>query len=72
MDCNQVIKACDKALESKNKVIKLADLAIKEAQDNNNRLNDLVETKNQQLGSIWRNPIFLIMLGLVGGLIIKR
>jgi hypothetical protein len=70
--CNQVIKACDKALEDKNKQIKLSDLAIKKLTDDNTELNKKVEESEDKLGSFWRNPYFLVGLGILGTLILTK
>ena len=68
--CSDIITSCRKALGAKDKEIQLSDLAIKQAKDDNIRLNKEVEVKNDQLNSIFRNPIILIGAGLLAGLIL--
>lgn len=70
--CNEVLQACDKAFEAKKKEVQLCDLALKKSVDQNAALTKEIKDKEASGSSIFKNPFFLMGIGLVGGLIINR
>jgi hypothetical protein len=70
--CTDVITACDKALEHKNKQIKLSDLAISQQKDIIDKQAVSLAEKDAKLNAFYRSPIFLIGVGVVGALLLGK
>lgn len=69
--CNQVIQACDKALEAKEKQLQLSDLALKQALDDRGKLQKDLESTRADKDAWYRNPGLWIAVGiLVGGAVV--
>ena len=68
--CLDVIKACDIALEKKEKEIELKDLALKQSQDHLSRTLGDLENAREQLGSPFRNPFIMVTVGVVLGIVV--
>ena len=70
--CGEVVKACDIAIQAADKVIDLKGRQI-QAQDDlikfqGDRINQLEKDKN----SLLKNPLFYLVIGIVGGVIIQK
>lgn len=65
--CKEVIKAADAAIAAKNKELSLANLAIKECQEN----SAVIRTENNALmesNSRWyHNPVVMFVFGAAAG-----
>lgn len=59
-DCNEVIRAKDKEIEAQNNAINQAQETIKETS------TELSKEKDSS-SKFYKNPFFLILLGLIGG-----
>ncbi len=70
--CDPIIKACDKALDAKNKQIKLSDLAIQQQKDVINKQGVVIAEQDAKLNSFFRSPIVLIVAGAVGALLLGK
>jgi hypothetical protein len=70
--CQDVIKACDQALEDKNKAIEKLNLGLAESTKQAGELSVELDKKEKQLSAWYRNPFILIGLGLLGGVIIAK
>lgn len=68
-DCRPLIAACDKALEDKKKEVDLCNLGLQQTLDQTKQLIQDVQEKDAKLNSIWRNPFFLIPIGLAAGMV---
>ena len=71
-DCKKVIDAADKALDDKNKALELADLTIKRCIEHGTVVQMQLNQTRDELDSIWRNPLFIGVLGIAGGFILSR
>ena len=68
--CADVFKACDRALEAKNKLIdEYEEGRVESAKALSDRTVKL-EQAREDLQSWYRNPFYMIGLGLLGGLIL--
>lgn len=63
--CLQVIEACDKALEMKN-------LALTQRKEQVDDLTKKLDDANAKLESPLRNPLYMILAGLVVGIAITK
>lgn len=70
--CEDVIRACDKALFDKEKVITLGDLALDQRKQQVESLTKQVEERERQLASPLRNPWFILAIGIVAGGLISK
>jgi hypothetical protein len=70
--CDDVLSLCDKALQAKDKELELCDLGLKQTLDQKVQLETEVKDLNDRSSSIFRNPFFLIGLGLVGGVLLAK
>lgn len=70
--CDQVLSLCDKALDAKDKELKLCNLGLVQTLDAKEALRlELEEVKDKQ-NSIFRNPFLYLGIGLIaGGLLVK-
>ena len=66
-ECDPLIASCRKALESKNKALSLADLALSNCITLNGKAYELVEEKNKQLDAWYRKPVLMFVLGAAAG-----
>jgi hypothetical protein len=69
---DEVIKACDSALEARKEELRLCNLGIKIRTDENVRLEKENADLRDASGVWYKNPFLLIALGLVGGVVISR
>ncbi len=69
---DEVIEACDRALEAKKDELRVCDLGVKIRDDENERLRkentDLRESKD----AFYKNPYLLLLLGFVAGAVVTR
>lgn len=72
VSCDDIISACDGALDAKNKQIELSDLAIVQLKDQNVVLKDRAEEAEGKLSSIWRNPFVYLGVGFVTGVVLMK
>lgn len=68
VECNQVIEACDEALEAKNKEIEQLHLGLVESMGQSTALTRDLGEANSKLESPFRNPYLMILLGGLIGL----
>ena len=67
--CNDVIKACDKALRAKDKEIELDKKSLDSERSVSQDTKKQLDTANEKLNSPARNPFILAGLGILGGII---
>lgn len=65
--CKDVIAKCDATIEAKNKALGLCNLALVKAEESNGALQTQVTDKNDQLGSWYRNPFIVGIMGVLAG-----
>lgn len=70
VSCEQVIQACDAALDAKNREIGLKDLAIQQRQDQIVELNSELQDANSKLQSPVRNPFIMTTVGVLIGILV--
>lgn len=70
--CNDVLSLCGRALNARNAELKLSDLALKARTEQNVALLKAVESQERQLGAWYRNPFFLVGIGLIGGALLVK
>lgn len=68
-DCRPLIESCDKALADKKREIELCKLGLTQTIDQTKQLIQDVQDRDAKLSSMWRNPFFLIPLGLAAGMV---
>lgn len=67
-ECKDVIAACDKALEDKNKALTLANLAITNCIKHGTNVQLQLNEKTDELNRWYRQPLIVGIIGvLVGG-----
>lgn len=67
LKCEDVITACDKALEAKNRQLELSDLALKNAVKLNGEAYQKLEEKQKELDRWYRQPLLMFLLGAAAG-----
>lgn len=70
--CPEVLSACDQALTQEEKALDLSNLALKDTQKVLEDTRVQRDDAQAKLGSLFRNPYFLIGIGLVGGVILTK
>lgn len=68
-DCTALIEAADKAIAAQKKEVETCKLGVKLLDDENVKLTTDVLDKERQLSAWYRNPFYILGLGLVGGLV---
>lgn len=68
-ECDQVVDACDKALTARKRELTLANIALLQSLDSNASLQRDLNTAEDKLKSVWRQPTFTIPLGITIGVI---
>lgn len=71
-ECSEVVKSCDKAIESADKVINLKGRQISAQEDLIKFQGDRINQLERDRGSILKNPLFYLVVGIVGGVFIQR
>lgn len=72
ISCDQVLQKCDQTVKAQRKELELSDLAIKQSQDSLMKLTQELETEKNKSSAFYRNPFFLIGIGLIGGVLIAK
>lgn len=71
-ECADVVKSCDNAIKAADRVIDLRVRQISAQEDlikfQGDRINQLEKDKN----SLLKNPLFYLVIGIVGGVIIQK
>ncbi len=65
--CHDVIRTCDRALEEKEKEVKICDLGLKQTLEHNQELSSELESKQKSLEAWYRNPFVMLALGGLAG-----
>ena len=63
--CKQVLEACDKTIDAKNKALELSDLGIKTCKEHTAELSAEVNSLRDSNASLLRNPILWFLAGSV-------
>lgn len=70
--CDRAVETCKVALDARNEEVKLCNFALRQAVDQNFALKDEIESKDKQLRAWYRNPYFMVALGLVIGVAVTK
>lgn len=68
-DCSAVIKAADKAIGALQNEVDVCRQGLLIYSEQNKALVEDNAAKSRALESVWRNPYFMIGLGLLGGVV---
>lgn len=63
--CKDVIKACDEALDAKDRALKIADIAITDCQKHAGELTTEINDLRESNESLFRNPVVWFLFGSV-------
>lgn len=66
-NCNDVIQACEKAIDAKNEQIIELGKGLDLITTQNVELRDIVTTQDKQLSAWYRNPFIMLGLGVIAG-----
>ena len=70
--CKIVLTEGQEALDAKNKELSLCNLGLTQSQNNVAQLNTELENKNAQLSAFYRNPFFMLAIGILAGVALTR
>lgn len=68
--CDRALESCQKTIEAKNKEIQLCRLALVQSIDRAEGLSLELEHKNNQLQSVFRNPLAMTTFGILIGIVV--
>lgn len=65
--CSFVLAKCDQALKDAKKQVEIRDKVITDSQLLIQKQADVITTDEAKLDAWYRSPVFLVMLGILGG-----
>jgi len=68
-DCEPIIREADRTIQAKNAQIERLKLGLEQAQGDRAYLSREVKEKDEQMSAFYRNPIVMLSLGLLGGIV---
>lgn len=69
---DEVIAACDQALETRKEEVRLCKLGVQIRDDENARLSKENTDLRESRDAFYKNPYLLLLLGFVAGAIVAR
>ena len=69
-ECEEVLEACDEALEAAQGALEAQDKEIEALLEAQEAADKKIEVLERQNASIFRNPAFTIAIGVVGGVVL--